>query len=141
MNNPSVNRYLKDKVFDHLDHALGRPVNPLAESYRNYFAIGVENKLARDFSASPNWRKTGQRDDMAYFAVTDAGRKALAAHLRQIGDPWQAFSVTYDETTCIIVATSEADAKKRAFSSASEYYTDLTFRQFSRQISVERAAA
>lgn len=28
-----VNRYLKDKAMDHIDHALGRPVDPMDETY------------------------------------------------------------------------------------------------------------
>lgn len=39
MKNPTVNRYLKDKAMDHIDHALGRPVDPLRESYRNHFYL------------------------------------------------------------------------------------------------------
>lgn len=72
--NPRVNRYLKDKAMDHIDHALGRPVDPMGETYRNHFATGADGKDAKQFAASSNWEKVGQRDDMAFFAVTDAGR-------------------------------------------------------------------
>ncbi|MCL8000024.1 hypothetical protein M8994_17445 [Brucella sp. 21LCYQ03] len=37
--NPTVNRYLKVKALDLIDHGLGRPTFPLQETYRNYFAI------------------------------------------------------------------------------------------------------
>ena len=30
----SVNRYLEDKGMDRIDHALGRPVDPMRETYR-----------------------------------------------------------------------------------------------------------
>ncbi|WP_319533384.1 hypothetical protein [uncultured Cohaesibacter sp.] len=37
MINHSVNRSLDDKAMDAIDHALGRPVDPMSESYRNYY--------------------------------------------------------------------------------------------------------
>lgn len=141
MNNPRVNRYLKDKAMDHIDHALGRPVDPMGETYRNHFATGVHSQEAKAFGASENWELDGLVRGMAYFSVTDAGRKALADHLKKIGDKWGRYSVTWNDETCIIAATSEVDAKKRAYSSASDAYSDLTFRQFGREVSVSRVAA
>lgn len=134
--NPSVNRYLKDKAFDHIDHALGRPIDPTRESYRNYFAIGETNTLARGFAASPNWKKIGQREDMAYFAVTDIGRNALAAHLKQIGDKHRLYDVTYEGQTQAVVAVSAAKAKYGLWLDISDCFCDLTFVKFARAASV-----
>ncbi|MHA4731227.1 hypothetical protein [Ensifer adhaerens] len=108
--NPSVNRYLKDKSMDHIDHALGRPVDPMGETYRNHFATGVDSQEAKAFGASENWELDGLVRGMAYFSVTDAGRKALADHLTQIGDKHRLYDVTYEGQTQAVVALSAAKA-------------------------------
>ncbi|RVO30333.1 hypothetical protein [Sinorhizobium meliloti] len=141
ISNPRVNRYLKDKAMDHIDHALGRPVDPTGETYRNHFATGVDSQEAKAFGASENWELDGLVRGMAYFSVTGAGRKALADHLKAIGDPWRPYAVEWNEETCIYAATSESDAKKRAYSSASDVFSDLTFRKFDREASVMRLGA
>jgi hypothetical protein len=76
--NPSVNRYLKDKPMDRIDHALGRPIWPMRETYRNHYATDATGTLAIDFAFSAHWQQRGQSGDMAFFAVTLAGRKARA---------------------------------------------------------------
>lgn len=38
-----VNRYLKDKAMDRMDHALGCPVDPMQETFRNYYVVGDDN--------------------------------------------------------------------------------------------------
>lgn len=140
MNNPSVNRYLKDKAFDHIDHALGRPVDPMRESYRNYFAAGVDSRNAKEFNVSPNWELFSQRDDMAYFGVTLAGRKALAAHLKQLGDKHRLYDVTYEGRTQAVVAVSAAKAKHRLWLDISDCFCDLTFARFTKSASVRLSA-
>jgi hypothetical protein len=139
--NPRVNRYLKDKAMDHIDHALGRPVDPTGETYRNHYAADKDGKDAASFATSPHWQLDGCTGRMAFYGVTDAGRKALADHLKAIGDPWRPYSVEWNEATCIYAATSEADAKKQAYSSASDVFSDLTFRKFDREASVARVGA
>ncbi|MDW9709993.1 hypothetical protein GOB44_08810 [Sinorhizobium meliloti] len=138
--NPRVNRYLKDKAIDHIDHALGRPVDPMGETYRNHFATGADGKDAKQFTASPNWKKVGQRDDMAFFAVTDAGRKALKDHLKAIGDPWQPYSVTWGGHTVVIAAKSIGNAKYSTYLDVSDSYSELKFVDFARDAKVRRAA-
>lgn len=140
MNNPRVNRYLKDKAMDHIDHALGRPVDPLGETYRNHFATGADGKDAKQFAASPNWEKLGRRDDMAFFAVTDAGRKALADHLKKIGDPWKAYEVSFNGYTSIVSAKSSGNAKYQKYLDVSDCYSELKFVDFAREAKVRRAA-
>ncbi|RVG78233.1 hypothetical protein CN221_38215 [Sinorhizobium meliloti] len=139
--NPRVNRYLKDKAIDHIDHALGRPVDPMGETYRNHFATGANSKDAKQFAASPNWKKIVERDDMAFFAVTDAGRKALKDHLKAIGDPWQPYSVTWGGHTVIIAAKSIGNAKYSTYLDVSDSYSELKFVDFAREAKVRRVAA
>lgn len=135
--NPTVNRYLKDKAFDYIDHALGRPVDPLRESSRNYFYLcSGESDLAAQFRASPNWREgKGWDETGVYFYVTDEGRKALAAHLKEIGDKARHFVVTikdWDDRPyqMNVVATSHSQARYRAFMRLEDVSSCLTFRDF-----------
>lgn len=138
--NPSVNRYLEDKAFDHIDHALGRPIYPLRESHRNYFATGSSGEHAARFESSPFWRKTGQRDDMAFYSVTDAGRKALCDHLASLPKPHHAFVVSFAGYTRIVPERTRAKARYAYYLEISDCDCDLTFRDFSKRCSVRRAA-
>ncbi|MFC7065038.1 hypothetical protein [Brucella rhizosphaerae] len=128
IDNPTVNRYLKDKAIDHIDHALGRPTFPLKETSRNHFATDVDTDLANKFSRSPNWRKSGQNGDMAFFAVTDLGRHALADHLKRLPDN-KVFVVSYWEWSKIVVAKSRAAARYNVFLEVSDA-GDIPFREF-----------
>lgn len=136
--NPTVNRYLKDKVIDHIDHALGRPTFPLKETYRNHFATEVDSDLAKKFSRSPNWRKSGQSGDMAFFSVTDLGRHALADHLKQLPDN-KIFVVSYWDWTKIVTAKSRAAARYDVFREVSDC-SDISFREFLKVSSVRAYA-
>lgn len=93
----SVDRYLSNETFDHIDHALGRPIDPLGDTYRNRYVIDVRNPEVSDFRSSPFWKEDGRIGDMIYFRVTDHGALALFAHLKQIGDPHRLFVVSYDD--------------------------------------------
>jgi len=71
--------------FERMHHALGRPRDPLIETYRNRFGTPGNSHLASRFRELPEyWEEPGAQpgDDggpkMRYFAVTDAGRAALA---------------------------------------------------------------
>ncbi|MBJ6722398.1 hypothetical protein I2750_19550 [Bacillus sp. PR5] len=136
--NPKVNRYLKDKVIDLIDHALGRPTFPLAETYRNHFATDADSNLAKEFSKSLHWRKTGQNGDMAFFAVTELGRHALADHLKQLPDN-KIFVVSYWEWTKIVTAKSRAAARYDVFLEVSDC-GDISFGEFLKVSSVRAYA-
>ncbi|CAN7300826.1 hypothetical protein LJR231_001528 [Phyllobacterium sp. LjRoot231] len=142
--NVSVNRYLEHKAFDHIDHALGRPVSPLRESHRNYFATSEDSQDAKEFAASPYWEKVGQRGDMAYFAVTDAGRNALKDHLDKqsvhMGKPWRAFEVEFNGYSETIPATSRAQARYQRYLNIADCYPSLKFGEFVRLASVRVSA-
>lgn len=73
----SVNRYLGGGNICDMDHALGRPQDPMKASYRNYFECADEN-AARAKSATGFWKCNG-----TLCIVNDAGRKALADHLAE----------------------------------------------------------
>lgn len=136
-----VNRYLKDKAMDHIDHALGRPVDPMVESYRNYYATSTDSQEAKAFAASPYWDTHGRTEPsrMTYFFVTEAGRKALKQHLKEIGDKHRLYAVTYEGETSTIVAVSAAKAKYSLWLNISDCFCDLTFGKFTRGATVRIA--
>ena len=132
----TVDRYLKNKVFDYIDHAIGRPVDPLVETHRNYFATDKGSAIAKGFAASPFWALNGIRDDMAFYRVTPAGRKALKKHLKEIGDKHRLYDVTYEGHTQSVAAISASKAKYRIWLDISDCFCDLTFGAFTRQARV-----
>lgn len=131
--NPSVNRYLLDKAMDNIDHALGRPVDSLRETRRNYFAVDDASPTAAAFRASPNWIFTaGVHGGMVIFSVTTAGREALRDHLREVGDKHRAYLVTFDGHSETIAAESHAKAKYTYWLRVSDVRPDLKFGAFCR---------
>lgn len=136
--NPKVNRYLKDKALDLIDHALGRPTFPLKETYRNYFVTDANSDLAEKFAKSPHWRKCGQRDDMAFFAVTELGRHALADNLKQLPDN-KIFVVSYWQWSKIVTAKSRSAARYDVFCDVSDA-SDISFGDFLKVSSVRAYA-
>lgn len=121
-----VNRYLKDKGMDRIDHALGRPVDPITGGYRNYFCA---NEGEDDLFPAPHWQETNRAYDMVYYAVTRAGRVALARHLKDIGDKTRLYQITfYGEEMSPVAAKSHSQAKYKKWL---EWDTsDLTFAEF-----------
>lgn len=134
-----VNRYLNDKAMDHIDHALGRPVDPLGETYRNYFYVVGDTELRRYFSCSPHWQSDGVVTDGEYFSVTDAGRQALSAHLRAIGDKHRLWIVSWGGYAMEVVAESASKARYRKWLDISDVDDSLTFAKFQRQSKVRAA--
>jgi hypothetical protein len=133
-----VNRSLKDKAMDRIDHALGRPVDPTVESYRNYFATDAGSKTALEFEASPHWVRNGKGtpEGLAFYHVTDEGRKALSGHLKEIGDKHRLYDVTYRGQTQAVVAVSGAKTKYSLWLDISDCFCELTFGAFTRAASV-----
>jgi hypothetical protein len=146
MQRACVNRYLRDKVMDQIDHALGRPVDPLnnARSYRDHYA--VSNESTKDsFRSSIYWRE-GRTSEcgMTWFHVTAAGRQALAAHLKAIGDPHRLFEVTFAPGSSaphpvLIAATSRAAAKYSHWIDIRDALPDLKFGDYCRHASARLA--
>lgn len=138
-----VNRSLADKAMDRIDHALGRPVNPLSETYRNHYAANEASAAADQMSASPHWREIvlpkAQRGDLRFFEVTEAGRFALRDHLRQIGDRNRLWNITYGGFEMTEAAQTASKARYAKWLSLSDVMPDLTFKQFASEARVRRA--
>ena len=136
MTQEPINRYLTDKSMDHIDHALGRPLDPTAETYRNFFA--TDGSLADEFAASPHWEEGKRGNGMRYFRVTDEGRKALASHLREIGDAHRAFEVKFEGYTRTVIATTRSKARYSYFLDISDSFPELEFKDYCRRVSVQQ---
>jgi len=134
-----VNRYLENKAMDHIDHALGRPVDPRAETYRNYFYVIGDTDLRRSMASSPHWESSGTTGEGEYFSVTDEGRAALADHLKSIGDKHRRWIVSYAGYEMEVVATSKAKARYSKWLSVSDVNDSLTFGEFQRNSKVRAA--
>lgn len=140
--NPTVNRWLKDKAMDRIDHALGRPVWPLRESHRNHYATCIDSETAKDFDASPFWERIPASGTMAFYGVTDAGRQALANHLEtlDVGERRRAYVVTYEGCSRVVPARSRAHARYAEYLTISDCFSELTFGEFIRNSSVRVAS-
>lgn len=133
----SVNRYLKDKIMDHIDHALGRPVDPMVESYRNRFATDADP----EFEESPYWKRFAADGDMVFYGVTQEGRRALKSHLETIGDKHRSYRVSvegYDGSE-LMAAKSHGEARYLAWIDFSDWNHDCTFGDFMKMSSVRLA--
>ena len=137
MTQQSVNRCLGDVAMDDIDHALGRPLNPMDETYRNYYV--TDGPAADEMAASPFWSERPRGDGNRCFVVTDAGRAALKSHLRDIGDPHRAYEITFDGYPRTVIATSRSKARYSHFLDLREVLPDLTFKDYSARASVRVA--
>lgn len=140
MTKPPVNRCLKDKAFDHIDHALGRPTWPLRESYRNGFMTEFDSEYGRAFRASPHWEAGPViPGGLTCFQVTAAGRAALEAHLKALG-VHKRFTVTFAEQSTVVSAETPAKARYSRWLDLCDLLPDLTFGAFQRRSTVRRVA-
>lgn len=137
--NPKVNRCLKDKAFDHIDHALGRPLWPLRDTYRNHFAVDADSAEARDFAASPHWRQSVAWGTMQFFAVTAEGRAALDAHVRD-NCPMFGWEVLFGGFSRIVPAATASRARYAYYLAIADCLPDLSFGRFVQQTKVRKAA-
>jgi hypothetical protein len=137
--NPRVNRYLQDKAFDHMDHALGRYFDPTGETHRNYFATSADSEQAKQFDASPWWSLGSVSNGMAYYHVTVEGMYALKAHLAEHA-PTKAFVVSFNGYSDTVTAATASKAKYEYWLGVSDVYSDLTFKDFTRSARVRVAA-
>jgi hypothetical protein len=129
----TVNRSLADPAMDDIDHALGRPLDPMAETYRDYYALPPDDPLVGPMLASGHWRQAQAiPGGLVYLRVTTEGRAALVAHLRAIGDPHRRFTVTTPEVSMTEIARSADNARYSAFLRLRDVMPDLTFLAFCR---------
>ncbi|RUM98085.1 hypothetical protein EET67_09695 [Pseudaminobacter arsenicus] len=126
---------------DRIDHALGRPIWPLRETYRNHYATDATGALAIDLAYSAHWESLGQSGSMAFFAVTVTGRKALADYLDSMDatQRHRAYLVTYEGHSRIVPAKSRANARYSEFLTIRDCFSELTFGEFIRASSVRQA--
>ena len=140
----TVNRYLQDKAMDDIDHALGRPINPLKETYRDHYAAGIASPEAEAMRVSPHWREGVTNGTLTFFHVTDEGRKALSEHLKKIGDPHRLYSLKWHGHAITVVAPSRGRARYEGFLIVRNVYPDMKFTSFMRDlrscVTVERPA-
>lgn len=134
--NPSVNRCLKDKAMDRIDHALGRPVDPMRPSYRNHFVTAAVAGFEPPF-----WEQASTfLNEQKCYLVTKAGRAALADYLRQSGSKHRLFHITFSGVEMGIAAETPAKARYQAWLRVNDCCPDLTFVNFSRQATVRMGA-
>jgi len=79
-----ANRSLDDWCMDDIDHALGRPFDPLGETYRDYYCANAGSREARHMAHSPHWLRRYETKAGIVFTVTPAGREALADYLFEL---------------------------------------------------------
>ncbi|WP_421358158.1 hypothetical protein [Agrobacterium rosae] len=134
-----VDRSLEDKEMDRIDHALGRPVDPTRETYRDHYATNSHGATGKGFDHSLNWKR-GQSlpGGMTYFHVTDHGRQVLKQYLKAIGDNHRLFEVSFKGFTSTVVAVSASKAKYSYWLDVSDT-SDISFREFCRSVSVRLA--
>lgn len=133
-----VNRCLDDEMMDKIDHALGRPVNPLRESYRNRYCTDPKKGAAMFASGYFSMHRGPNGDDVT-MVVSNAGRRALADHLRKIQDPHRLFVVSFEGYELNQVAKTHGEARYRKWRSISDTDADLHFIDFCRRSSVRLA--
>lgn len=132
-----INRALGDADMDDLDHALGRPVNPMIEGSRNHFAIEADDEaaLAR-FRASPHWTEGRTLYGLVHFHVTVDGRRALRAHLKETGQVPKLYEVTVFGHAETVAAKSRSAARYQRYLEAD---CGMSFFEFIRNASVKVA--
>ncbi|MEC9433989.1 MAG: hypothetical protein VYD87_13890 [Pseudomonadota bacterium] len=133
----TVNRHLADPAMDDIDHALGRPLDPMGETYRNRYAVDADDavrisKMRKD----PHWIGPSAARGVVMFSVSRAGREVLSSYLRRVGDPHQEFEVSAYGYRSSVVATSRSKARYEYWLVFSDARPDLTFRDFCRAATV-----
>lgn len=138
--NPRVNRWLADKAMDRIDHALGRPIWPLRETYRNHFAIEGRDPLAAEFDASPHWTRYFEQWGQKFYSVTPEGREALAKHLAEQPVQHHPYLISFGGFSRVVPALTRSKAKYSYWLDVADCCSDLTFADFCRRSTIRRAA-
>lgn len=128
-----VQRCIEDPDMRRIYHALGRPLDPMQETYRNYFAECSGTALSAQMRASRHWDNGTTRGDLTYFRVTAAGRAALVAHLKATGDRWRRYVIRWNGFNMDICERTRGKAVYAAWLRVSDSY-DVTFGAFVREV-------
>ena len=121
------NRSLDDKRMDSIDHALGRPTNA-HDTTRNFFGVEVGCDDARAMKADPYWTHTRDFMGTSGFAVSEEGKRALAAYLKENWTPPKAYDVTWNGFTETVIAPTRSKAKYQKWLDID--WDDLPFGEF-----------
>ena len=72
-----------DEDYDDMHHALGRPINPAQETYRNYYCCSAETEQPKRFEDLGWWDfvTTINNGRNSIYSVNGAGKQALAEWL------------------------------------------------------------
>ena len=130
------NRNLNDSRIDALDHALGRPTNPLAECSRNFFGVSVGSDQAAKMKADPYWTHTRDFMGTSGFSVSPDGKKALYYYLKSNWIPPKRYDVTWNGSTRNVSADKPSKAKYTAWL---DMDIDLPFGEYVRTASARVA--
>ncbi|MBO9427918.1 hypothetical protein [Sulfitobacter sp. R18_1] len=142
----AINRSLKNSAFNEMDHALGRPVNPLTSSYRNFFCVGFDSPRGKEMDASPYWDRVSSSDgSVTGFTVNEDGRQALSDHLIEIGDKHKVYDIHLnarklgldpdpDNRPIQVIAETKSKAKAAVWREISDVFEDITFKDLMQAI-------
>ena len=75
---------LTDADYDDMHHALGRPDDAWADTYRNYYCTGKDTPIANRFRQLGVWNELHTINDGrdSIFAVNNGGRAMMADWLK-----------------------------------------------------------
>ena len=135
----SVDLVCADVPYGQTQNAWDKPI-PFGPMWQQLRRVTKPDAAIVLMAASPHWAEGKRGVSLRYFYVTDAGRAALAEHLREIGDPHRAFSITFDGHTRAVVAVSRSKARYSHFLDLSEVMPDLKFVDYCRRASVRAAS-
>jgi hypothetical protein len=122
---------------DNIDHALGRPTDPMGETNRNFFGIETGGSDVDEFKADPYWVHTRDFMGTSGFAVSDAGKTALTRYLKEHWVPPKCFAVTWQGITATVAAKSAGAARYSIWMDCE--WADYSFKDFLKESSVRVA--
>lgn len=126
----TVRRCLEDPSLDEVDHALGRPFDPLGDTSRDHIAAQPGSKSDLALAESTWWeRAPGTPYGLHLYRVTGAGREALAAYLAKTSKH-RLWVVRWRGYTWEVVATTLGKARFQGWTSVTDSYPSLAFVQF-----------
>jgi hypothetical protein len=113
---------------DELDHALGRPDDPVLDTTRNFFGVGEDDACVDDMKNNPHWKLSRVFMGTAGFVVSTEGKVALHEYLHKNWTPPKRYDVTWMDSTQTIVAKTAGAAKYSLWLDCD--FTDLPFGEF-----------
>jgi hypothetical protein len=134
-----INRTLIDPAMDDIDHALGRPAEPLSCTYRDHYAVDAGSQSDLELADNPYWQPGASDGRLQFYHVTEAGRCALAQYLRKSRRPPRAFAVTVAGLTSTVWAETRSKARYDHWLDVADCFPDWRFGDFLRHARVRAA--